>query len=180
MLQATWKSQYESICNAPVTLVEAKDIETGHPAIQFIDEFHALRAENDGTPHRRQLLPSRFRNFLRWFFIFEREEQAESPRFIVRLEGTSVVELTHHDYTGRFLDEFTNSQCYGGRHRVLDQVSTLHEPRFARIMVKDATLAEYRTDVSVGFFPFIAGRDNDRQQIVAVVAPQNQDLRALL
>lgn len=170
-----WRENYESICSAPLVVVTAADLDSAHPAIDFLDYWKSL---NDGeVPDRGQFKPQSIPSLLRWLMMFRREAQIDEDRHLLYLQGNSAAELTDGLQQGKYLDEFTELACFATRRAILRGVVETGQPAFAVIAI-GAKKTDFIADVGVGAFPFYS--EASEPEIVMVPAPVSLKLRRYL
>lgn len=176
---ASWREQAVSICNAPLSEADLADVSSTHPVRQMHDKWSGFKeAYPESCPPRDLVTPGTLGSILRWLIVFERREEGPSTRYFVRLAGTSALCLTQENVEKRYLDEFTNEDCYASRFEAMETAFDKKSPVFALVDCQGDPDCEYREDVLAGFFPFCTG---DRpSQVIACMGPQNLKSLALL
>lgn len=168
-----WKEQLESLCDAPLESVEATELDAGHPARSFLGYWEGLNGGK--VPDRSAFDPKSVPSLLKWLMLFRRELQDGEDVYHLFLQGTSAAEMTHGLLQGQYLHEFTSVDCYDTRRGTMRHVLTTLQPAFARISI--AARGEYRTNATVGMFPFM---DKDEWNVFVVPAPESLEIRALI
>lgn len=170
-----WREEYKSICNAPLVGIKPDELDEDHPAIKFMDYWNALAGGR--VPKRQDFRPQEIPSLLRWLMMFRQEKHQGQDRYLLYLQGDSAAELTDGLQQGRYLDEFTEEECFETRREVLRGVLKTGKPDYANIIV-GAKKAEFITDINVGAFPFenVGGQP----EVVMVPAPASLELRRYL
>lgn len=170
-----WREEYKSICNAPLVGIKPDTLDDDHPAIKFAEYWHSLAGS--GVPQRQTFRPQEIPSLLRWLMMFRREEHQGQDRYLLYLQGDSAAELTDGLQQGRYLDEFTEEECFDTRREVLRGVLRTGQPDFANIIV-GTKKAEFIADINVGAFPF--ENADGPSEVVMVPAPASLELRRYL
>ncbi len=174
-----WRKTYASLCDAPVEALSKTDFDNDHPAIEFAQAWDAMpRVEGHDLPCRSNITPREFSKVMKWMFLFSQEDYARGARYKVALAGTAVVELTHGDYTGQYLDQFTSDACYHSRFDFMEDALRTKQPYFGQAKVSRCHESEYRIPVTLGAFPLV--RQDGTPQVLVIPCPANKDLRRLL
>lgn len=170
-----WREKFESICNAPLVGVTEFDLDSGHPALDFLRYWRSLNSGE--TPERSSFKPQNIAPILKWLMMFRREMQGSKDLYFIYLQGTSAAELTGGLRQGTYLHDFTDKQCFDTRRAVLRGVVETGKPKFANITVGEKS-ADFNITISVGAFPFI--NCVGEPEVVMVPAPQTPELRIYL
>lgn len=170
-----WRTEYQSICNAPLVAIDPSTLDNDHPAIQFHQYWTSLA---DGKlPNRADFRPQSIPPLLRWLMMFRQVMQDGDDKYFLYLQGDSAAELTDGLHQGKYLDDFTEKECFETRRAVLHDVIERGEPDYANIVV-GAKKADFIADISVGAFPF--QNDDGVSEVVMVPAPASLQLRRYL
>ena len=169
-----WARKYSSLCDAPLEAIEKGTRDEDHPAIVFSHYWNDL---NGGTmPLRSAVRPKDIISILKWIMILERKIKNGLDEYFVRLQGTSLVRLTHMSGTGQFLHDFTSGACYSSRLQAIRSVIKAGKPGFGKAIPGEG--GEYSIEVGAGSFPFFLG--DHGIQVFMIAAPIKRELRPML
>ncbi|PCI63163.1 MAG: hypothetical protein COB37_05495 [Kordiimonadales bacterium] len=168
-----WKEECESLCHAPLELIECTALDKRHPALLFYDYWKKIGAGH--MPDRSDFAPMDVPTVLKWFMLFRRETVDDEDKYFLYLQGSSAADLTLGLLQGKYLDEFTNESCYVTRRNLMRQVIEEEQPGFARVIIgKIKSECEYDVNVTVGMFPLT---DGDNHLVFVVPVPESLLIR---
>lgn len=170
-----WREHLNSICDAPLDIIEFGVLDQTHPALEFTHYWNSL---NGGEmPDRAHFSPKDIPKLLRWLMMFRRETIDDQDDYFLYLQGSSAAELTHGSLQGQHLHDFTASSCFETRRNVMRHVLSTKQPAYANIKVGNSG-SEFSSNVIVGAFPL---SDGDKEPIVIMLpAPNSLELRMYL
>ncbi|WP_374764252.1 hypothetical protein [Yunchengibacter salinarum] len=166
MKRFQWQDHFGSICDSPLEAMSPDNLPERHPAGDFYRYWMGL---NDGAmPSRSAFRPQAAARNLRWMMVFDVNMDAPHVDFQLVLHGTSATQLTHGNFTGQKLEQFTARDCYHSRYQAMVNSMYTGQPVFGRVSV--GTHSEFRVDVLTGMFPFAA--DDGLARLIMIGAPE--------
>lgn len=163
-LLATPQRQAES--REEITPLTAADFPPDHPVLTLHCLWSAMAHQD--LPRREAFNPMRVPKALPWLTLFERMPGPQGVRYVVRIDGTMVVQMLGEDWTGTELADHFHGAMLEWRIREFDVAITEKRPILsrARIFSEGQSLELWR-----GVFPFYSQR-HGCHHIMLVSVPQ--------